>query len=229
MQRELSTLQRSFRERLKQGLKALRLTGFSASSSDGGHTHLKKPVVVSGGPTVRNLKCVMCQGYIKIGLQYAKCSCGEMYHVSCLTRLGFCPMCNKPWTAETIKDITLSNGDISSSPYSKKVRCPSCDEMVSIFDLECRCGAIFVRENDSFLCPECGGRVSLERMICESCGEIFRDCEIVRCPSCNRNFDAVEGACECGAFLGERCPECGGELGAEDASCGHCGCQIETI
>lgn len=187
-----------------------------------------KPVV-KPREGVRNIKCVMCQGYVKVGLQYAKCDCGETYHVSCLTRLGFCPMCNKKWTVDQMPSITKSNGDAASSPLSKKLSCPSCGEMVSIYDMECKCGAIFVKENDSFYCPECGGRVSLVDLVCLGCGERFRPCEMVKCPNCGSNFDSLGGPCTCGAFLGDACPECGAHIDIDDAYCPKCGSKIEMI
>jgi hypothetical protein len=227
--KNLRSVRSSFQNRMRSGLHMLNFSAKKEGEAAKPRKRLDKPMVVSGGPTVRNLKCVMCQGYIKIGLEYAKCECGETYHVSCLTRLSYCPVCDRKWPTESIAGITQSNGDMSASPYSKKLKCPSCEKMVSIFDLECTCGAIFVRENDSFLCPECGGRVSLGDMSCPVCGEEFRECDIVRCPSCGRNFDAKEGACECGAFLGDACPECGSKIEGDDSFCGKCGCRIEAL
>jgi len=189
-----------------------------------GHTSVKVT-----GPKVRNLKCTMCMGYIKVGLQYAQCDCGQTYHVVCLARTGFCPICNKQWGEKEIENIVKTNGDGSASPLEKNLECPSCGEFVSALDLECKCGAIFVKENDSFLCPECGGRVGLKDMVCLSCGEKFRDCEIVTCPACGRHFDAIEGTCVCGAFVGDKCPECGGDLKADDSYCPNCGAEINVI
>lgn len=189
----------------------------------------ERPAVRVIGPKVKNLKCTMCMGYIKVGLQYAQCDCGEIYHVVCLARTGFCPICNKKWEEKDIEPVTKTNGDSSSSPLYKNLECPSCGERVSALDLECRCGAIFVKDNDSFLCPECGGRVGLTDMVCKSCGERFRDCEMVTCPECGRKFDALDGCCECGTFVGDHCPECGCELEKDDSWCPRCGARIDVV
>lgn len=189
----------------------------------------KKPVIIDRGPKIRNLKCPMCMGYIKVGLQYAKCDCGGTYHVVCLSRTGYCPICQKKWDDETVKAITHLNGNAESSLNNKMLECPSCGGKVSIYDMECKCGAIFLMDNDSFLCPECGGRVGKGEMSCLNCGEIFRPCEIVECPGCGKNFDALEGACSCGTFIGDLCPECGCHLGDDDGYCGRCGSRFDKI
>lgn len=188
-----------------------------------------RPEVKVIGPKVRNLKCTMCMGFIKVGLQYAKCECGETYHVACLVRTGFCPICDRRWSETDVSSITKVNGDPSMAPDIRNLECPSCGEAVSYLDLECRCGAIFVKDNDSFLCPDCGGRVGLNDMVCLGCGERFRDCEIVTCPECGRRFDALEGACVCGTFIGDICPNCGEELGQDDMMCPKCGVEINVV
>lgn len=190
---------------------------------------VKKPTIIDRGPKVRNLRCPMCMGYIKIGLEYAKCDCGETYHVVCLSRTGYCPICEKKWNDETVKAIIQTNGDIESSLSSKMLECPACGRKVSIYDMECKCGAIFLRENDSFLCPECGGRVEQGKMSCLNCGEVFRPCEIMDCPGCGKSFDALEGVCSCGTFVGDACPVCGCHLEDDDEYCRRCGSRFDKI
>jgi hypothetical protein len=189
----------------------------------------KKPVIIDRGTKPHTLRCPMCMGYIKIGLQYAKCDCEETYHMVCLSRTGYCPICERKWNDETVKSITHVNGNVESSLSGKMLECPSCGEKVSIYDMECKCGAIFLRDNDSFLCPECGGRVGKGEMACLNCGEAFRPCEIVVCPGCGKSFDALEGACSCGMFVGNACPECGCHLEIDDEYCGRCGSRFDMI
>lgn len=177
----------------------------------------------------RALMCPMCMGYIKVGLQYARCKCGQPFHVVCLTRMGSCPLCGEPWDEEKVRTVTMVNGDQSALPSSHKLRCPSCDRLVAVYCNECECGAIFVRDNDSFLCPECGGRVDLDGLTCRSCGEVFRDCDIVTCPACGLRFDALAGPCECGTFMGDECPDCGCKLSLTDRSCPSCGVQMNFV
>jgi hypothetical protein len=227
----LQTVPLKIKEGFKVTIDGLRMLGPPKWRIKNGRTstvHERSTVKVTG-PKIRNLKCTMCQGYIKVGLQYAQCDCGENYHVVCLARTGFCPICNKKWEEKDIVSISKTNGDSCSSPTCKKLECPSCGEHVSILDLECKCGAIFVKDNDSFLCPECGGRVCLSDMVCLSCGERFRDCEIVTCPVCGRRFDAMEGACTCGTFVGDMCPECGCRLENDDSWCPRCGAKIDAV
>ncbi|HSV42108.1 MAG TPA: zinc ribbon domain-containing protein [Methanomassiliicoccales archaeon] len=190
---------------------------------------VRKPVLKDNSPKIKNLNCPMCMGYIKIGLQYAKCDCGHTYHVVCLARTGFCPICNKRWDEESVRSVTHVNGDPSKVAHLQKLPCPSCDRPVSIYDLECQCGAVFVKDNDSFLCPECGGRVDLLDMTCHHCGEHFRECDMVTCPDCGHRFDASEGTCECGTFVGDRCPDCGSILDDGDRFCGNCGVEIDIV
>jgi hypothetical protein len=190
---------------------------------------VKKPIIIDRGPKVRNLRCPMCMGYIKVGLQYAKCVCGETYHVVCLSRTGYCPICEKKWDDETVKTIVHMNGSAESSLNGKMLECPSCGGKVSIYDMECKCGAIFLRENDSFLCPECGGRVEQGQMSCLNCGEAFRPCDIVECPGCGKSFDALEGTCSCGMFIGDACPVCSCQLEDDDEYCRRCGSRFDKI
>jgi hypothetical protein len=195
----------------------------------GKRSEVAKPKIKENGPRARNLMCPMCMGHIKVGLQYARCKCGQPFHVVCLTRMGCCPICGEAWDEKKVKAVTFVNGNKGASPSAQRLECPSCNKMVGIYCNECDCGAIFIRDNDSFLCPECGGRVDLNKLTCLTCGEAFRDCDIVTCPACGRRFDALAGPCECGTFLGDDCPECGGHLGLGDNHCPQCGVQINFV
>jgi hypothetical protein len=46
---------------------------------------------------------------------------------------------------------------------------------------------------------------------------------------CSRIFDEETGQCECGAFTGDSCPECGILLEIDDRACRRCGTLFEYI
>jgi hypothetical protein len=52
---------------------------------------------------------------------------------------------------------------------------------------------------------------------------------MVICPECGRKFDALDGCCECGTFVGDHCPECGCKLEKDDSWCPRCGARIDVV
>ncbi len=50
-----------------------------------------------------SVKCGICFGVVKTGLTLLKCKCGKNYHEACAKRMGHCPYCERPVTAELIE------------------------------------------------------------------------------------------------------------------------------
>jgi hypothetical protein len=50
------------------------------------------------------MKCDICMGKVKKGLDIIKCSCGKNYHDLCATRFGKCAACGNPFAEELDKD-----------------------------------------------------------------------------------------------------------------------------
>ena len=66
-----------------------------------------------GKPKLLNLdkivKCHICFGNIKTGLNVVKCSCGKHYHENCAKRVGSCPVCDTEMNA--IVDTTKKDDE----------------------------------------------------------------------------------------------------------------------
>jgi predicted amidophosphoribosyltransferase len=91
------------------------------------------------------------------------------------------------------------------------------------------CGAIFVIDGGSFSCPACGSSVGESEAGCPNCGEHFRQFTPRTCPVCGRPVGQNEEKCQCGAIMGDKCPECGASLAQEDTVCANCGAAFEFI
>lgn len=166
--------------------------------------------------------CQICMGKLKHGLPQVKCECGKVFHITCLKRTGFCPYCQRTYTAEQVEEMAIY-------PEMESIRCPVCERTVYKDSGSCECGAIISDEDGMFYCPVCGTQIGEGENECPYCHERFEDVRLVLCPFCGREFDAGRGGCECGSFLGEVCPECGVRLSPEDDRCPSCGAAFETV
>lgn len=168
--------------------------------------------------------CQICMGRVKQGLKVAKCSCGKSFHDVCLERTGFCPYCQKTYDAATVASIST----VREMPKVDMTPCPSCGLKIHPEAKRCECGAVFVDE-DQFECANCGSVVRADTMVCGHCGEAYETYTPMLCPICSRVFNVDTGLCECGAFTGDSCPECGLPLASDDRACGRCGTLFEYI
>ena len=183
-----------------------------------------RPRVTPIKPKYDIVVCQICMGRVKQGLNVAKCDCGKSFHDVCLERTGFCPYCQKTYDATEVAGISLKR----EAPKIEKVPCPSCGRTINADARRCECGAMFV-EDDRFDCAICGSMVLANTMICQHCGEVYETCIPMLCPICSRIFDEGTGRCECGAFTGDSCPECGIPLELDDRACPRCGTLFEYV
>jgi hypothetical protein len=191
----------------------------------------KPPEVLRPRPRVTPIKpkydivvCQICMGRVKQGLNVAKCECGKSFHDVCLERTGFCPYCQKTYDASAVASISRKR----EAPKVDKVPCPSCGLPIVPEARRCDCGAVFV-EDDQFDCANCGSVVFADRMVCGQCGEAYETYTPMLCPICSRIFNEETGQCECGAFTGDSCPECGIKLEIDDRACRRCGTLFEYV
>jgi hypothetical protein len=183
-----------------------------------------RPRVTPIKPKYDIVVCQICMGRIKQGLNVAKCECGKSFHDVCLERTGFCPYCQKPYDAAMVASISKKR----EMPKIEKVACPSCGQMINTDARRCDCGAVFV-EDDQFDCANCGSVVYADIMVCGHCGEVYETYTPMLCPICSRIFNEETGQCECGAFTGDSCPECGLHLEIDDRACRRCGTLFEYV
>jgi hypothetical protein len=202
----------------------------------------ERPRVTVQGPKVRPVVCQICLGRVKEGMEYAKCHCGKEFHVSCLTRTGFCPYCDIAFNSPeldpgivvkpkiTPQEAARRRADVRMlwEPAARRA-CPVCGSDLPEGGDECECGAIVVEEGESFDCPSCGTLVPPDRMSCPICKESFEALSGPQCPVCGRLLRQGEEVCECGGLAGEECPECGFGLGPEDERCPKCGAAFEFV
>jgi hypothetical protein len=183
-----------------------------------------RPRVTPIKPKYDIVVCQICMGRVKQGLNVAKCECGKRFHDVCLERTGFCPYCQKKYDALTVASISKKR----ELPKIEKVPCPSCGQLIHPEARSCDCGAVFM-EDDQFDCANCGSLVFAERMVCSTCGEAYEMYTPMHCPICSRIFNEDTGKCDCGAFTGDSCPECGVHLEIDDRACPRCGTLFEYI
>jgi hypothetical protein len=183
-----------------------------------------RPRVTPIKPKYDIVVCQICMGRVKQGLNVAKCECGKSFHDVCLERTGFCPYCQKTYDALAVTKISK----IRELPKIEKVPCPSCGQLILPEARRCDCGAVFV-EDDQFDCANCGSVVYAEMMVCGTCGEVYETYKPMLCPICTRIFNEETGKCDCGAFTGDSCPECGIHLEIDDRACPRCGTLFEYI
>jgi len=204
------------------------------------HAKENRRVVVSG-PKIKPVICQICLGRVKEGLEYARCSCGKEFHPTCLMRTSSCPYCGASYSEGTLSEERIvrprtperqkaASAAISMIWESKEGRsCPLCGAELLQGTNECACGAIIVDEGEDFDCPSCGTRVPADRIECPICRERFDVQSSGSCPVCGKPVVPGSATCECGALLGETCPECGTSLGREDSFCGRCGASFEFV
>lgn len=166
--------------------------------------------------------CQICMGRIKSGLPHIECTCGKVFHITCLKRTGFCPYCQMTYSPEDVEER-------ATFPDMESLECPVCHRSVYKDSGSCECGAIIADEDGRFYCPGCGTQIDEGENRCPYCGEDFEEVRLVQCPFCGKVFDEGRGMCECGTFLGERCPECGVRLSELDRSCPSCGVSFELV
>ena len=183
-----------------------------------------RPRVTPIKPKYEIVVCQICMGRVKQGLFVAKCTCGKSFHDVCLERTGFCPYCQKTYDAASVACISKKR----EMPKVEKSPCPSCGQMILPDARRCECGAVFV-EDDQFDCASCGAVVLAEMMVCGACGEVYETYTPMLCPICQKIFNEGTGRCECGAFTGDSCPECGIHLEIDDRACPRCGTLFEYI
>ena len=206
-----------------------------------GRPSAERPRVVVSGPKVKPVVCQICLGRVKDGLEYAKCSCGKVFHPVCLLRTGACPYCGTAYFAETLTEERMvrprppdrsktSRAAVSMIWEASTNRlCPLCGEGLPSGVDECACGALVVEEGQEFDCPSCGTRVPADRADCPNCRERFDLYASRVCPICGRTIPEDALVCECGALLEENCPECGASLGENDIFCAQCGTAFEFV
>ncbi len=196
--------------------------------------------VVVNGPKIKPVICQICLGRVKEGLEYARCSCGKDFHPACLTRAASCPYCGASYAEGPLSEERLvrpkgpdpskASAAISMIWESKEGRaCPLCGAELPQGTNECSCGAIIVDEGEDFDCPSCGTRVPADRTECPICRERFDVHSTGSCPICGKTIVPGTTTCECGAMLGDACPECGASLGRDDSYCGQCGAHFEFV
>jgi uncharacterized Zn-finger protein len=178
------------------------------------------PRIMLNGSEERSLTCPICMGKIKEGSGYIRCDCNQVYHTSCLIRLGYCPYCNKNY-----EDLKSLNGMDGRSP----IRCPLCGAYLDPGVKRCSCGAIFTDEGTDFCCPTCGTRIQEGKTKCPYCGELFESYRMVACPVCGQLMMEEAAVCSCGALLGNKCPGCGADLDPYATRCPVCNSEFEFI
>lgn len=166
--------------------------------------------------------CQICIGKLKAGLPHIRCSCGKIFHITCLKRTGFCPYCQRTFTPEEVERD-------AAYPVEETLDCPVCGRAVSKEMGKCECGAIISDDDGRFYCPRCGTQIEEWENRCPHCQEVYEDVLLVQCPACGRVFEEGRGSCDCGAFFGEVCPECGVHLEPDDHACPNCGMAFEII
>ena len=202
--------------------------------------HKERPRVVVSGPKIKPIVCQICLGRVKEGLEYARCDCGKVFHPVCLIRTGFCPYCQREYSAETLAEGNVirprnrvepkrNSSGITMLWQSDSLHvCPVCGLDLPEGGNECSCGTVIVGDEETFECPSCGCEVPPRSMECPECREQFGVLEEPPCPFCGRPMAEGE-LCPCGAMVGDACPECGFTLGSSETYCGNCGAAFEFL
>lgn len=198
-----------------------------------------RPRIMVTGAKAQVEICQICMGRIKEGTEYVRCSSGKVFHSICLARMSGCPYCRRTYaikgresaTSREVIEPIVPAPMIDEPPKAiEEVTCPVCGAKVRKDAGGCpACGAIFVADGGTFTCPACGSMVKESDATCANCGEPFRLFTPHTCPVCGRPVAPNAEKCQCGAILGERCPECGALLGEEDIECSNCGAVFEFI
>jgi hypothetical protein len=200
----------------------------------------ERPRILVTGAKVQVEICQICMGRIKEGTEYVRCGSGKVFHSVCLARMNGCPYCTRTFaikgkesstSREVLEPLALAPVAVDIHPVAdESTRCPVCGEMLEKSASGCRaCGAIFVADGGMFSCPACGSLVRETDAVCSNCGEPFRPFIPQTCPACGRSVAPNSEKCQCGAVLGDRCPECGALLGETDIECSNCGAVFEFI
>jgi len=199
----------------------------------------ERPRVLVSGPKVRPVVCQICLGRVKEGLEYARCSCGKVFHPVCLVRTGTCPYCGAVYSEGSLGEehmVRPKQPEMRKPPGISLTwqgdtdhLCPICGAELPEGSGECACGAVIVEEGQEFDCPSCGTRVPADQNACPLCHERFDLISSRTCEVCGAAMSEDALVCNCGALIGERCPECGSPLESDDLFCARCGAAFEFV
>lgn len=199
----------------------------------------ERPRIMITGANTQVLMCQICMGKIKEDTEFCTCGTGKVFHSACLARLGSCPYCKRTYaikgrestTSRQVIEPIASTPRSNASPATEEGnRCPVCFGNLAEDASSCpACSAIFITSGGTFTCSECGTPFGENERVCPSCGEPFRTFTPPVCPACNNPVGPNDKKCQCGAVLGDGCPECGFLLSEEDTVCAHCGAVFEFI
>ena len=179
-------------------------------------TRQKAPEVLRPRPRVTPIKpkydivvCQICMGRVKPGLNVAKCECGKSFHDICLERTGFCPYCHRTYDAPSVAAISKKR----ESPKIEKVPCPSCGQMILAEARGCECGAVFVEDEPVRLRQMRIGGLRRQTWSAAIAGRYTKTIPRGFAPYVPGSSTRRRDMCECGAFTGDSCPECGADPG----------------
>ncbi|MEI6796262.1 MAG: hypothetical protein WCK39_05295 [Methanomassiliicoccales archaeon] len=181
----------------------------------------KRARVLLGAVQERH-RCDTCAALLGRGERVCYCPCGAIHHHSCLSSLGYCPLCSRETAAASLRtehyDPARPRGEL----------CQNCGRSLPAQG-RCPCGAMAVAPSGAFDCPACGGRVFGSEMHCSSCGAEFSVGGVVPCPSCGRTMPSELARCDCGRYLGDRCRRCGLLMRKDDRVCSRCGRRSDRL
>lgn len=167
-------------------------------------------------------RCDTCAAILGRGERVCYCPCGAIHHISCLSSLGYCPICRRE----------AASASMRTEPYDPKrplgELCQSCGKPLPARG-HCPCGALAVAPSGAFDCPVCGKRVFGSEMHCSSCGTEYSEGGVVACPSCGLSLPSERARCDCGRYLGDRCRRCGLSLRKDDRICPRCGRRSDRL
>ncbi len=217
-----------------------KLIFFRKADGESGGDGNDRPRIMITGAKVQIEICQICMGRIKEGTEYIKCTSGKVFHSACMARMSGCPYCKRTFAIKgresaTSREVTepimpIDTVERASPILIEGELCPVCGEKLEMDANGCSaCGAIFVADGGTFTCPACGSTVKGSDAMCAHCGEPFRTFSPQTCPACGNPVPPNAEKCQCGAILGDRCPECGALLGEEDTECSNCGAVFEFI
>lgn len=137
------------------------------------HAPKRSTIAITG--TRPDRLCAICLGRLEAGAVMTFCECGRFFHLSCISEMGQCPICNHEFAfcrqsgekenePGTI-DENLRNGDTVETVF----QCPVCYSYVREDAQVCQCGAVFDSEEEVYLCPGCGCEVSKDAASCHQC------------------------------------------------------------
>jgi hypothetical protein len=167
-------------------------------------------------------RCDTCAAFLGRGERVCYCPCGAIHHHSCLSALGYCPLCER----EALSASARTEAYDPMRPRGEL--CESCGRSLPKGG-RCPCGALAIAPSGAFDCPECGKRVFGSEMHCASCGAEFAEGGVVLCPSCGRTIPSERERCECGRYLEGRCRRCGLPLRKDDRVCPRCGRRSDPL